>query len=98
MFPNISNFALKFLSIPFSNAVVERVFSVLNLVKCKIRNKMKIDTLDSILRIRIHFSNEKVCCQSFMPTDKMLQLFTYDIQYVPELSLQEEKKLIFDFT
>jgi hypothetical protein len=76
---NTINFALKFLSIPFSNAVVERVFSVMNLVKSKIRNKMNIDMLYSILRTRIHFSNEKVCCQSFIPTNKMLELFTYDI-------------------
>lgn len=38
IFKEVADFVLKLLLLPLSNAVVERVFSILNLVKTKIRN------------------------------------------------------------
>jgi len=42
------------LIIPFSNAVVERVFSRQNLVKTDLRNRMHIDTLNMHLHISLN--------------------------------------------
>ena len=50
----IARFVLSVLTFPTSNAVVERLFSVLALVKSKIRNRMGLQMLDAILRVRTH--------------------------------------------
>jgi len=41
IFKDLSVIVIKLLSLPLSNAVVERVFSIMNLVKTKIKNRMK---------------------------------------------------------
>ena len=40
-FLELGNFALSLLAMPFSNAAVERVFSQMNLIKNKLRNRMQ---------------------------------------------------------
>ncbi|XP_053947696.1 uncharacterized protein LOC128856421 [Anastrepha ludens] len=54
-FHELALVALQILSLPWSNAEVERVFSQVNLVKSKIRNRMSVDTLNAILSIRFIF-------------------------------------------
>jgi len=61
-FEKLAKFALKILSLPLSNAVVERAFSVMNATETKPRNKMNFMMLDAILRIRTHFHARKICC------------------------------------
>lgn len=51
-FNDLASFAIMLLSLPWSNAEVERVFSQVNIIKTKIRNKLEIQTLNSILNIR----------------------------------------------
>lgn len=48
----LSELAITTLSLPFSNAEVERVFSQMNLIKSKTRNKMGTELLTSLLQIR----------------------------------------------
>lgn len=82
-FEKLAKFALKILSLPLSNAVVERVFLVINITKTKLRNKMNFTMLDAILRIRTHFHARKICCQKFVPSKIMYEKFTskmYDIK------------------
>ena len=38
LFKNVADYVLKVLSVPHSNAICERVFSKVNLIKTKIRN------------------------------------------------------------
>nr|CAH7749979.1 unnamed protein product [Callosobruchus chinensis] len=45
LFRNVSEYVLNILSLPHSNAECERVFSKLNLIKTKLRNTLKIDTI-----------------------------------------------------
>ncbi|XP_070141561.1 uncharacterized protein [Drosophila kikkawai] len=47
-----ASFVLSLFSLPWSNAEVERVFSQMNNVKTKLRNRMGVQTLNSILHIR----------------------------------------------
>ena len=53
-FPNLTVLVDLSLIIPFSNAVVERVFSKQNLVKTDLRNRMHIDTLNMHLHISLN--------------------------------------------
>ncbi|XP_046869672.1 uncharacterized protein LOC124462142 [Drosophila willistoni] len=61
-FSKLSSVALEIHSLPWSNAEVERVFSQVNLIKNKIRNRMNVDTLNSILTIRSGLSRHNKCC------------------------------------
>lgn len=87
-------------SLPISNAVVERVFSVMNAVKTKFSNKMQFTMLTAILRIRIHFNVTNICCNSFTPSPKMYELFNSKIYETPkqapinESILDEENKML----
>jgi hypothetical protein len=67
------------LSLPISKAVVERVFSVMNNVKPKVRNKMKLTTLNAIIITRIYLYSRNICCNNFSPTVSMLNLFDSNI-------------------
>ena len=51
LYPNLSEVVNYSLIIPLSNGNVERIFSQQNLIKTKVRNKMKLKTLNSHLMI-----------------------------------------------
>ena len=51
-FKDLALYALTALATPVSNAVCERVFSQLTCVKTRLRNSMKLQMLDVIIRIR----------------------------------------------
>ncbi|KAE9536450.1 hypothetical protein AGLY_007239 [Aphis glycines] len=78
-FEDLALFVLQILSLPLSNAIVEGVFSVMNSIKCKSRNRMQVDMLEAILRIRLHLNVRKICCQDFKPTETMFTKFTSDM-------------------
>lgn len=81
MFKDLSLLAFTFLSLPSSNAVVERTFSIMNLVKCKIRNQMMLNLLNSIMVIRYYFYVRQICCKSFEPTTDMFSKFNSQVMY-----------------
>lgn len=53
-FKELALFALRCLTLPVSNAVVERIFSYMNCIKTKGRNKLQLQMLDALLRLRVH--------------------------------------------
>lgn len=75
MFENISRFAFVLLSLPSSNASVERSFSLMNVIKSKLRNRMMLKLLNSIMLVRGCFNSNGVCCKTFQPTKDMLDRF-----------------------
>ena len=75
-FQNISNFALALFAMPFSNAAVERIFSVVSLVKTKLRNSLLCRTVESVLCVRYGIQFMNVSLSSFMPAKSMLQNFS----------------------
>ncbi|XP_023941123.2 uncharacterized protein LOC112048021 [Bicyclus anynana] len=74
-FENISKFGLAFATVPISNASVERAFSVYNVVKNKLRNRLSIKMLQSIMMVRFSLSRNGGSCTTFNPSNKMLNLF-----------------------
>ena len=81
IFREVAEYVLTLLTLPSSNAVVERAFSVMNCIKTKSRNKMNKELLSAILRIRMSFFALKICCQVFQPSKTMLKDFTSHIMY-----------------
>lgn len=79
MFKDLALFAFTLLSLPSSNAFVERVFSLMNIVKCKIRNKMMLKMLNSVVSIRSHFATNEICCKDFEPSKAMYVKFNSDM-------------------
>ncbi|XP_011067041.1 PREDICTED: uncharacterized protein LOC105153727, partial [Acromyrmex echinatior] len=76
-FNELAIFALRILCLPFSNVAVECVFSHMNTIKTKPRNRLEFNMLVALLRIRIHLVViDKCCCKDFEITEKMLKLFT----------------------
>jgi len=60
-FKELSKFAIiRTLTLPISNATVERVFSIMNATKTKVRNKMGQEMLVALLRIKIHNSMKQI--------------------------------------
>ena len=74
-FKELADFALLAFSLPISNAVVERVFSIMAIVKIKLKNRMSFEMLVAIIRIRIHLKVYNECCSSFKPSKQMLEQF-----------------------
>ena len=70
---DLARWALTLLSLPISNAIVERSFSMMNIVKNKLRNRMLLPMLNSIVVFRLWLSVCGIWCSQFEPTKKMLQ-------------------------
>ena len=81
IFKELATIVLRLLTFPLSNAAVERVFSIMNSVKTKVRNRLKLTTLEAIIRTKIFCFNRKICCNNFTPTGHMLSLFNSNIVY-----------------
>ncbi|XP_043270179.1 uncharacterized protein [Venturia canescens] len=60
MFPNLTKLVKGLLCLPHSSAAAERVFSQLNLLKNKMRNKLHVDTCESILHAK-ELLDDKTC-------------------------------------
>jgi hypothetical protein len=76
MFRELALFAFKMLSVPSSNAVVERSLMMMNIIKSKLRNKMLLELLNAIVTIKFHFYVNNICCKDFQPTQDMISRFT----------------------
>ena len=68
-FPIIGKLTKSLLSIPHSNADVEWIFSHVNLIKVKQRNKLKVSTLDALLMVKQGSSSNSWV--DFNPTPEM---------------------------
>lgn len=75
-FADLAQYCMSCLALPVSNACVERVFSQMNAVKTKARNRLSFPMLEAILGIRTSFSSLEVCCQNMSVSKKMLEKFT----------------------
>jgi hypothetical protein len=71
VYPCIGRVIRHVLALPYGTAGVERDFSLVNIIKNKLRNKLNTDTLEALLRVR-EFIPKKF--SSFEPTERMFSL------------------------
>ncbi|XP_045485543.1 uncharacterized protein LOC123689456 [Pieris rapae] len=71
----VSNFVKGLLCLPMSNAACERIFSKINLLKTKTRNRFTNKHVASILHVKQGIS-EHGDCVSFQPTKEMIKQMT----------------------
>ena len=76
---------------PISNALVERVFSRVTMVKTKFRNRMGLELLTAILRVRTSLQISGKCCFSFEPP---LSMLNYDSSIYTDEALDEQSNEI----
>ncbi|XP_061728457.1 uncharacterized protein LOC133533482 [Cydia pomonella] len=72
-FQDLATFAVSLLVLPHSNADVERLFSMMNVVKTKQRNRMKFDLLSSIVTVRAGLAREGKCCNNYTLPNTVIQ-------------------------
>lgn len=89
-FKQLGQFASEFFSLPHSSATCERVFSKINNVKTKSRNRMYSSTLQSLLSASEFIS--KTGCDKFQPTKKMISYMNANNIY--EAKNQRENNLL----
>lgn len=61
-FKELTTFVLSLLVLPFSNAEVERLFSLMGLVKNKLRSRIKSELLCAVIGIREVLRVQNKCC------------------------------------
>ncbi|GBP66314.1 hypothetical protein EVAR_77931_1 [Eumeta japonica] len=76
-FDELATFAITLLILPHSNADVERLFSSMNVIKNKQRNRMTLKLLTAILRVRCGLRLEGKCCNNYeVPVSVVKQIGT----------------------
>ena len=75
-FDQLATYALTCLLIPSSNAVIERMFSLVAATKTKPRNRLGVERLQDIVRIKSHLNMRKICCKDGNVPPRMLALHT----------------------
>ncbi|CAG5073487.1 Similar to ZNF862: Zinc finger protein 862 (Homo sapiens) [Cotesia congregata] len=94
-FENVSKFALALLTTPISNADIERAFSIYDVIKDKLRNKLALRNGSE------YHDGDYEQCTSFVPTKEMLSRFTvhmYDFKNDTEKVSDVEFQELLDIT
>lgn len=76
MFPNLSKFVFGVLCLPHSSATAERIFSTVNNLKTKQRNRLSTKTLIGLLHSKRYLKGE---CFNFAVDDKLVKMMTSDM-------------------
>lgn len=63
------------MSAPISNAAVERAFSLYSVVKTKLRSKLSLPMIQSIMTVRYNVNIFHNSCVNFAPTKTMFDKF-----------------------
>jgi hypothetical protein len=77
-FKELATFALTCLITPVSNAVVEIIFSLVSSIKMKARNRMQLNLLDAIVRVRAELLLSSKCCKDLIASPEMLKTVTLE--------------------
>ena len=72
-FSDLADLALTVLTLPHSNADVERIFSHMNIVKSKLRNRLSIKSLNALLTIRYGLRRNGSCCYDYKLPKEVLK-------------------------
>ncbi|KAJ8954327.1 hypothetical protein NQ314_007131 [Rhamnusium bicolor] len=87
IFPNIMVVAKCIMSLPHSSAAAKRIFSQLNLIKTKTRNKLLVPTCESLLHAKDMLRVQNKKCYEWVPTSKIT---TYNKTFIDETAVFED--------
>ena len=73
-YPNLLRFVEVVGSFPFSNAAVERVFSLLKRIKTDDRTRLKSSSLVSLIQCKLAMKNGKYNAATYKPTKEIVEL------------------------
>ena len=68
---NVAKYALSCLMLPSSNALIERMFSLVTATKTKPRNRLGVESLDAIIRIKSYMQMRGICCNKLKVSPRM---------------------------
>jgi len=74
VFSKLFKFVKAILSLLRSNATTERIFSNLNLIKTKLRNRLRIQSCSALLYAKEILNNTK--CYTWKPSQEVLKQFS----------------------
>ena len=80
-FQSLAKYALACHTNPVSNAVVERTFSEVTAIKTKTRNRIGLELLSALVRIRNEFHMRGGCCHDLTVAKRMLEMFNSEQMY-----------------
>lgn len=83
-FKELSDFVLAVLSLPHSNADVERIFSKITLIRTKLRNRLATHTVEGLCLASDCVKRNGKCCCDFEPTDEMYKAMASSTLYERE--------------
>ncbi|XP_063540742.1 protein FAM200B-like [Cydia strobilella] len=92
-FENISKFAMALLTLPVSNASVERAFSTYAIIKNKLRNRLSLKMCQNIMMVRFSLQRDYKSCVNFSPTSDMIKNFNVRMYEYNKKSSHEEDDL-----
>lgn len=95
-FAEVATFALNVLCLPHSSASCERVFSKINLMKTKIRNKLATDTINGLL-LSSQCATSGGGSHNFPVTEKMMSRMTSSLLYTSKDITVEEDDIEIEF-
>ncbi|KAK3921787.1 LOW QUALITY PROTEIN: Zinc finger protein 862 [Frankliniella fusca] len=77
----LAGFVLAVLSLPHSNADVERIFSKITIMRNKLRNRLITRTVEGLCLASECVKGSSNCCESFEPSKKMMDSMTATVIY-----------------
>lgn len=80
-FKELCTLAFTVLSLPHSNAEIERIFSAMNVVKSKLRNRLGLNSLNSILMIKCTLKMMNKKCFEYEVPSNVLKLIGTNKSY-----------------
>lgn len=85
-FQDVCEMALNILSLPHSNAEVERLFSQINIVKNKLRNRLHTKSVSAVITVRSGLRRVGKCCYSYELQEEV-------VKKIGTMAVYSEKRL-----
>ena len=92
-YQELHEMAMRILSLPHSNAEVERLFSQMNLIKSKLRNKLSTSSVNAVLAIRCGLKRMKSCCYSYELPPSVVKKIGTMAAYLPAQDSSNDENL-----
>lgn len=85
-FQDLVDFAMGILVLPHSNADVERLFSVMNVVQTKLRNRLLNGMVNAILTVRYGLRRHEKCCKTYEYPPEVLRQICSNEKYIKSVN------------